>query len=317
MSNNIKLVEKYQPLIDEVFKKESLTKDLESGDVKFDGTQTVKIMKLTLPEGLSDHTRGGGFTRGDLSVNWESWKLTQDRDKELFVDAMDNEETLDLTFGKASSEFIRTVSAPEVDMYRFAKLAATENITKHNEIFTSGEEVMKALARDMSQMDDDEVPEEGRILYITSAALTSVEQLDTYKSREALKKFAKIVKVPTSRFVDAVKKNENGALVKGDNANALNYLIVYPKAQQAVAKHVKLRVFTPDENQDDDGYKFQYRIYHDIFVYENRVAGICSSVNSTAELETSENAVETASVKNVAAKFTKSTAKTETETVEK
>lgn len=284
--NKIELVEKYQPLIDEVFKKASLTRDLESGDVKFDGTQTVKIMKLTLPEGLSDHTRGGGFTRGDLSIEWESWKLTQDRDKELFVDAMDNEETLDITFGKASSEFIRTVSAPEVDMYRFAKLASTSRITKHNEVFKSGEEIMNAIARDMSQMDDDEVPEEGRILYITSAGLTSIEQLDTYKSREALKKFSKIVKVPTSRFVDAVKKKENGAIAKGDGANTLNYLIVCPQSVQATAKHVKLRVFTPDENQDDDGYKFQYRIYHDINVYENRVAGICASVNSTAEVET-------------------------------
>lgn len=280
--NNITLAEKYQPLVDEVFKKELLTKDLESGDVRFDGSQTVKIMRLTLPKGLSDHTRGGGFTRGDLSVAWETWKLTQDRDKELFVDAMDNEETLDLTFGKASSEFIRTVSAPEVDMYRFATLASTKNITKHNEVFTSGEKIMEAIARDMAQMDDDEVPEEGRILYITSNALTSIEQLDTYKSREALKKFAKIVKVPTSRFVDSVKKDTDGSLIKGDSANTLNYLIVYPQAVQAVAKHRKLRVFSPDENQDDDGYKFQYRLYHDIFTYENKVAGICASIASTA-----------------------------------
>lgn len=278
MANNIQLAEKYQPLVDEVFKKSMLTTDLESDKVKFDGSKTVKILKLVLPKGLSDHTRGGGFTRGDLTASWESWTLTQDRDKELFVDAMDDEETLNMTFGTATGEFVRTVSAPEVDMFRFGKLASTENVTKSTDTLSTGEEWYKAISAKMAQMDDDEVPEEGRILYILSAGLTAIEDLDTIKSKEQMKKFAKIVKVPSARFFSSTKKAEDGSIVKGDDATQINFMIVHPSATQATAKHRKLRIFNPDENQEDDGYKCQYRLYHDIFVYENKVAGIAVSV---------------------------------------
>ena len=59
-------------------------------------------------------------------------------------------------------------------------------------------------------------------------------------------------------------------------------MIVAKSAVIAVAKHVRLRVFTPDENQEMDAYKFQYRIYHDEFVYDNKVAGIYLHAQATA-----------------------------------
>ena len=32
----------------------------------------------------------------------------------------------------------------------------------------------------------------------------------------------------------------------------------------------KLRYFAPDVNQDDDAHKWQYRLFHDMWVYENK-----------------------------------------------
>jgi len=54
----------------------------------------------------------------------------------------------------------------------------------------------------------------------------------------------------------------------------LQFLICDPQAIIAVKKHVKLRVFVPDENQSLDAYKIQYRLYHDCFVYDQKVKGI-------------------------------------------
>jgi hypothetical protein len=34
------------------------------------------------------------------------------------------------------------------------------------------------------------------------------------------------------------------------------------------------KVFDPDTNQEKDAWKFQYRLYHDAFAYENKVKGI-------------------------------------------
>lgn len=39
-------------------------------------------------------------------------------------------------------------------------------------------------------------------------------------------------------------------------------------------KFIIPKIFTPDENQDKDMWKFQFRIYHDAFVYENKAKGI-------------------------------------------
>lgn len=282
MANSIELAEKYQPLIDEVYKEASLTDDLESQEVKFDNTKTVKILKVQVPD-LGDYSRNSGFAIGDVVAEWEAWTLQEDRGREFSIDAMDNEETLDLTFGKASSEFIRTKVVPEVDMYRFAKIAQTEGITTGSGELTTGEDVEAAIVAAQAELDDAEVPKEGRILYITSQAKNLLK-------REFAKRFTskndilnrtfeefdgmKLVTVPKGRFVSKISKNAQGAYQKAADGTDINFILLAPSAVEAVAKHRKLRVWNPDENQEMDAYKFQYRIYHDLFVYENKVAGI-------------------------------------------
>lgn len=282
--NSIALAQKYQPLLDEIYKKESVTIDLENSKVKFDNSKTVKILKLVLPS-LGEYSRNSGFTSGDVEASWEPWELTQDRGREFSVDAMDDEETLNMTFGKAVSEFIRTKVVPQIDTYRFAKLASTEGISKvaTGATLTTGLSVIGAIRTGMTKMDEDEVPSEGRILYITSTLLGLVEDLDTIKSKEVMKNFAKIVKVPTSRFYTKSQYNSTTKEIeKASGAVDINFMIVHPSAVEATAKHTKLRIFLADgdegtganKNQDADAHKFQYRIYHDIFVYANKVAGI-------------------------------------------
>lgn len=280
--NSITLAEKYQPLLDEVFKKASVTSDLESGSVKFDNTKTVKILKLKLPS-LGEYSRNSGFTAGDVEADWEPWTLTQDRGREFSVDAMDDEETLNMTFGKACSEFIRTKVAPQVDTYRFGVLASTKDISVAQGELADGDAGLKAIRDAMSKMDNDEVDGEGRILYITSQLKNDIDDLETYKSRKVMERFAKVITVPTTRFWTATQYNETTKEIEPTaDAVGINFMIVLPRAVEAVAKHTKLRIFLADgdegtganKNQNQDAHKFQYRIYHDIFAYENKVAGI-------------------------------------------
>ena len=272
MANNINLVTKFQPLLDEVYKAASLTTDLENSAVKFDGTKTVKVLKLTVPE-LGTYTRNSGYTAGDVTADWEAFTLTQDRGTEFSVDAMDDEETLNMTFGNASSEFIRRSVVPQVDAYRFAALAKAEGISTAAAALTTGDAAIKAINAGMTQMDEDEVPADGRILYITPTLKRMIDELDSYKSKKCLEGISKIIIVPQSRFYSDVTVNDKG-FAKADGAVNLNFMIVDPKAAFAVAKHKKLRVFDPDTNQKRDDYLFQYRLYHDAFVYPQKAAGI-------------------------------------------
>ena len=272
MANTINLVTKFQPLLDEVYQAASLTTDLEGSAVKFDGSKTVKVLKLTVPP-LGAYTRNSGYTAGDVTADWESFTLTQDRGTEFSVDAMDDEETLNMTFGNASSEFIRRSVVPQVDAYRFAKIASAEDIGTASANITSGDAAIKAINAAMSTMDEAEVTPEGRVLYITPTLKNLIDELDTYKSKKCLERFSRIVVVPQGRFYSNVTIDNNG-FSKADGAVNLNFIVIDPKAVFAVAKHKKMRVFDPDTNQKRDDYLFQYRLYHDMFTYPQKAAGI-------------------------------------------
>ncbi len=273
--NSIALVTRFQPLLDEVYKKASLTQDMEHGNVKFDGSKIVKILKLEVPA-LGEYSRSSGFTNGDVNATWEPWELTQDRGREFSVDAMDDEETLNMTFGKASSEFIRTKVVPQIDTYRFATLAQKTGIsTTTAAALSTGANVIAALRAAMSKMDEDEVTAEGRILYITPTLKGLIDDIDLTKSKAVMNRFAKVIEVPASRFYTKSQYNSSTKEIeKASGAQDINFMIVHPSAIEAVAKHTKLRIFLADVNQDADAHKFQYRIYHDVFAYDNKLAGI-------------------------------------------
>ena len=74
MANVIALAEKYTNLVDRIYKYGVLTADLENDVVEWDNAGTVKIKKITVPE-LGDYSREDGFTKGDLRVEWETWRF--------------------------------------------------------------------------------------------------------------------------------------------------------------------------------------------------------------------------------------------------
>ena len=61
-----------------------------------------------------------------------------------------------------------------------------------------------------------------------------------------------------------------GGYKKASTAKNINFMVVDPRAAAAIAKHQKLRYFAPDTNQSDDAHLWQYRLFHDLLVYENK-----------------------------------------------
>lgn len=50
----------------------------------------------------------------------------------------------------------------------------------------------------------------------------------------------------------------------------INFMGLTPDAAEAIQKHQKLRYFSPDVNQDKDAHKWQYRVFHDLIVTDNK-----------------------------------------------
>lgn len=281
--NTIALFKKYIALLDEVYKHASKTSVLDGDNSLVQAganTNEIIVPKLTM-DGLADYSRNDGYVKGDVDLTMETVKFNYDRGRKFSVDAMDNEETAGVAFGKLSSEFIRTRVVPEMDAFRFASYAAEDGISSSNGELADGNAVLAALVAAQSKMDEDEVPEENRILFITPTLYNMVHAVDTTKSREVLASFSKIEKVPQSRFYTAIalkdgsaSGEEAGGFAKADGAKDINFMVIHKPAVLQYPKHTVNKVISPEANQESDGYLFFYRAYGLADVYENKRAGI-------------------------------------------
>lgn len=288
----IELSKQYVPLLDEVFKKASLTQDLNANQSLIrQGANANEILvpKLSM-DGLGDYSRNSGYTKGDVSLTYETRKFNYDRGRKFEVDTMDNQETEEVAFGMLAAEFLRTKVAPEADAFTFATLAGKTGISKvaAGATLADGAAVMAALKVALDEMDEDEVPEEGRLLYITPGNLSAIKAMDTTKSRELLESFSKIIKVPQSRFYTAIDlydgvtdnsdssgANEKiGGYVKASTGKDINFMVIHPTAVLKSDKHIASDIITPAENQSSDAWMQKYRKYGIVDAFDNKLAGI-------------------------------------------
>lgn len=285
MANAITLFKKYIDMLDEVYKQSSLTSVLDGDSTLVRAganTNEIIIPKISM-QGLADYSRNSGYVEGDVTLTNETVKFNYDRGRSFTVDNMDNEETAGVAFGKLSSEFIRTMVVPEVDAFRFATYASTSGISKvaAGATLSDGNGVLTALVTAQSKMDEDEVPYDNRILFITPTLYNAVMAVDTTKSKEVMASFSQIVRVPQSRFYTAIDLKdgttggeEAGGFAKSASGKEINFMIIHKPCLLQYPKHIVNKVISPEENQKSDGWRFFYRSYGLADVYENKVAGI-------------------------------------------
>jgi len=295
MPNNFALISKYVALLDEVYKKYSLTGDLEADASTVrqgNNANEILVPKMDM-DGLADYDRTTGYADGSASLEWETKVYNYDRGRRFTVDAMDDEETAGLAFGKLSSEFIRTKAVPELDAWRFATYAGNAGTSK-SEALTSAD-ICSAITAANNVLDEAEVDGEGRILYITPTLHNAIISLDTYKSKEMLKGFSKIIKVPQTRFYSAISLLSGrviteggtstdetiGGYTKAATGKNLNFMIIQPRAVLQYTKHAVNKIITPEANQSSDSWMFFYRAYGISETYDNKVKGIYASVSTT------------------------------------
>jgi len=289
MTQSIVLAQKFQPILDEIYKAASLTArmDAQTKPVDFAGANVVKVFK-TDPIGLGTYSRVSGYPAGQVVGAWETMTLSIERGRAFVIDRMDDEETLGMAFGTLASEFIRTEVAPELDAYRFAKYAGTSGIQTVAGATLDANSILTAIDAAKLALDQNEVPREGRLLYISDACLNLLEgKVSRFLANEnvvdrTVNRFdgMEVIMVPQTRFytevtLDAGASVDAGGYSKTSNTGKdVNFMIIHPSSVLQVTKHAALKVFTPEENQTTDGYLVQYRIYHDAFVYDNKVKGI-------------------------------------------
>lgn len=299
MANSIALAQTYLPLLDEVYKANSKTSILDATKVDIVNGNTVKVFKTSM-DGLGDYNRNKGFVTGDVVGTWETLTLSKDRGRAFVIDRMDNEETIGMAFGTLAGEFIRTKVVPEIDAYAFAKIAGTNGIlTANGDVAVGTTDVPALIDAAEKDMNEAEVPTEGRILFISETAYAGLRakivktvmndstginrEIETYDGMQ-------IIRVPQSRFYTNITlydgstdgQTAGGYIGTKSTGYKINFMVVHPSAVCKVVKHALPRIFTPDVYQNADAWKFDYRVYHDCFVYDNKVNGIYLHRGTTA-----------------------------------
>ena len=285
MGNSITLFkQQITGILDEVYKAASLTSILDGASELVQ--QGANANELIIPkmsmDGLGDYSKSAGYVNGDVTLTNETVACNFDRGRMFTIDNMDNIETAGVAFGRLAGEFIRTKVVPELDAFRFACYAGTSGISTTTAAnLATGAAVIAAIAAAADGMDDDEVPQSERYLFITPTLLGLVRDMDTTKSKEVLAQFAGVVKVPQTRFYTAIDQKdgttsgeEAGGYAKASGAKNINFMIVHKPALIQFEKHVAPKIVTPEQNQSADAWKFGYRNVSIADVYENRVKGI-------------------------------------------
>ena len=117
MANTVNLATKFLPVIDDIYRSESVTELLDTNTMAdFTNSAEVKVLKVATT-GLGNYSRTNGYPKGDISATWETMRLSQERGKEISIDRMDDEEMLGVVFGSVTGNFMREWVIPELDAY--------------------------------------------------------------------------------------------------------------------------------------------------------------------------------------------------------
>lgn len=271
---------------------------LSNQGIKFLNAQTIKIPRLTV-SGYKDHNRNTmGFNAGTVSNDWEPKKLTHDRDIEIPIDPMDIDETNLVTeMANIQNVFEEEQAIPEKDSYRFSKLYAEaksyagQGAVIDNTALTAAN-ILEWFDEQMAVMDDKSVPQEGRVLYVTSAInkiLKSAEGVTRMISAGAAGVIDRrvhglddvsIKTVPSARF--KTKYDFTDGCVPAADGKQINMMLVHPSCVISRDKYAYMKLFTPgSDSRTADKYVYQNRYYTDTFLIERKSCGI--AINAEAE----------------------------------
>lgn len=268
-----------------------------AGQVKYDGGDTVHIPEISM-QGLAKYDRDEGFNQGSVTLKFNPYKMTQDRGRTFQLDAMDvNETNFVATAGTVMGEFQRTQVIPEIDSYRYSKIAALA--TAENKVTTgftpAVATILEKLEAEITEIQDVVGEDEGLIVVMSTKLRTILNNADKFNRYLNVAEFKNgsvnttvksfndipILGVPSARmktqyvFNDGKTANQQAGGFKADTtAKDINWIIMPQRAPIAVSKTDKVRIFTPELNQKADAWKIDYRKYHDLWIPKNRFAAI-------------------------------------------
>ena len=299
--NSIENVTKYSNELDKMFQQKSAVGFFADNALatKFVGAKTVIIPDIDF-QGLADYDRDAGFSRGAITVSNTSYTMSMDRARSLQIDREDMSETgIANLAGKILGEYVRTKVVPECDAYVLSKLAGLA-ITRSNLIEGDISKPFDALCQLINEVQSVVGYDEELVAFVDShmfAALQNSSEISKMITVTDFKQGDIDLKVKSINGVaiipvvsERMKTNYifsadgTGGFMPDSNTKEI-YMLVCPKSgAHLVKKTENMRIFTPEQNIDADAYKFDYRIYYDVFVNKSGLDAIWAWVSPSVTM---------------------------------
>jgi hypothetical protein len=251
-----------------VYKAASKTVDLEANQIEILGANVVKLPKYSFGNALGTYDRDTGFVANDITKAWDTYTLSQDKGNKLLLDAMDDEESRGEGIVKAVNEYIRQIVTPAIDTYRFSVLVAGTGTTRA--LTLTDDNIVDELLRAEATLTENEVPEDGRIIYMTAAKLNLLQSSADITKYLGVREEAGAVNLKVKTF--------NGAKIVTVSSGRLGadveFLYIHPSAAVSCVKHNPAYFFAAGTHTGPDADLVNYRLYYDLFVVANKTKGI-------------------------------------------
>lgn len=290
MPNQIEKVAVVQKKLDQLVVQEMTTAWMEANhsQLQYFGGDEVKIPVLTV-DGMGNYKNG--YTSGSASLRFITKKMTQDRGRSFDLDVRDVDETSGIaTIFQIMNEFQRTQVIPELDAYRISYLANNAIV---NDMVKASYVPNKATVIDEIKDGIKAIRKIGYngelMIHANYDTITEVEKaravvantmtIMLYGIETRVQQIDGVPIIPTSDnvMVSNIKLNdgttpsqEKGGFEKDPTAKTVNFLVVGKNVPIAVTKLDTIRVFDPMTNQTANGWKADYRRFHDIWVTDNK-----------------------------------------------
>lgn len=253
---------------------------------KFVGAKTVLIPELDM-SGLGNYDRDNGFARGSVTVSSQTYTLSMDRGRSFQLDREDHDETgVAGLAGQVLGEFVRTKVVPEMDAYCLSKLATLATTASQTITGTPSTQAYKMLTDGIASVQNNVGYDEELVAFVNSmmwkelqnsAELSKHIETTTFKKGDINLQVnsvngVTVLPVPDSRMKTAFTYNSGvgdqvqGGFVLATGAKSIGLLVMPKRAASLVKKTEQVRTFDPARNLNADAWKFDYRLYYDLFI---------------------------------------------------
>lgn len=302
--NTLEYAKLFQTQLDQQAEQQATSGWMEAnaGQVIYNGGDEIKIPDIVV-QGLGDYDRDNGFVQGSVTYKYQTHKLTMDRGRTFQLDAMDVDET---NFGASAanvmSEFQRLQVIPEIDAYRYSKIASVAVGAGNSETYTPSEaDVVTKLYSHIFTLADRGLDLSQLVITISWPAYSILVNNTSIQKRIDVGSFSQggidlrirmldgipLIPVASNRMKTAFVFNdgtttgqEAGGFVPDTGALDVHWIVSSRRAPIGISKTDVVRIFDPMTNQKANAWKLDFRKYHDLIIPANKVREIYVAVSA-------------------------------------